>query len=365
MSQTTYQAPPVEFDEYLAAQTMPAGNVFEVDPQYHNLRFTTPVGRLPYVHVAQPHAINQPGKPPGKPKFTATLLMSPGTQDKPIILDLFNGIRLVADTHWPYIDRADPTNPGQIIRVKGSDMLFVPPHLGGYHYPLRSGDESYMKEPAKFAAWRGLVFINTSMDPFTKAGMPQRPVYLDEQGNECDPARFYPGCYGRLNVTIAPFENSGNRGVTMFLNVIQFAKHGKRMTTGFDAVKAGKNAMAAAGALPVAEPMPPQAGFPTGYGPNAAGPGSVPPGAVPGFAAPPPPAQQPQYAPQPQYAQPVQQPQYAPQPVQQPVQQPQYAQQPMQQPMQQPVQPGFAPQAPIPPQQPWQPSATGVRPPGV
>jgi Protein of unknown function (DUF2815) len=228
--------------------------------------------------------------------------------------------------------------------VPGSQLLGTPENLGGLHYPLRAGDENYVKEPAKFGEWRGLWFINTGMDPKSRSGIDQRPWALDEQGNETDPARFYPGCFGRLNLTVYPFANE-SKGVSFILNGIQFAKHGERMVTGFDRVGAGKASMAAAGALPVAEPMTPPGGFPTGFGPNSAQPGLAPPGvSVPGFAAPPP-------------AQTQVQPLagggggngYPPQQVT--------------------TAPGFAPQpgqgSPIPPQQPWQPAPGGARPPGV
>lgn len=286
MSQTIE---PIQIDPYLAAATMPP-NDFTIDPQYHNMRIITPIGRFPYVHAAAPHSIKQQDGSAGKLMYSATLLMAPGTQEHPIVLDLYRAACMVADAHWPSIDRPDPQNPSVIIKVKGSQMFQVPQNLGGFHYPLRSGDDNYMKEPAKFKDWRGLFFINCGMAPKTKSGVDQRPVCLDEQGNETDPARFYPGCYGRLNVTVAPFEAMGNKGVTFFLNAIQFAKHGERMTTGFDSIGAAKAAFGKAGALPIAEPMQPT----TGFGPNSATPGSVPPGGMPGFAAPPPAQAQPQ-----------------------------------------------------------------------
>lgn len=336
MSQTAEQAAPrsvsPEVMQYLMAQTSPKSNDFKIDPKYHNMTFVTPVGRLAYVHVAAPHAINVPGRPPGRLRFTATLLMAPGSPENPILSDIHRAICMVADAHWPAIQRADPQTGG-LVTVPGSQLLGVPENLGGLHYPLRAGDENYVKEPQKFGEWRGLWFINTGMDPKSRQGVDQRPWALDEQGNETDPARFYPGCFGRLNLTVYPFANE-SKGVSFILNGIQFAKHGERMVTGFDRVGAGKASMAAAGTLPVAEPMQPAGGFPTGFGPNSATPGNVPPG-VPGFAQPPSPVQQPQSQPA--------------------------------------AYPTMQSQAPIPPQQPWSPASPaspalpqgGARPPGV
>jgi len=193
MSQT--QTP--QIDPYLAAQTMPAQDL-AVDPKFHNIRMVTPVGRFPYIHVDAPFAIPQPSGEPGRPMFSATLMMAPGTEQNPIIADLYRAAVAVADAHWPAIQRPDPQNPSNIITVKGSALFGIDAKAGGLHYPLRKGDDNYMRDPQKFGAWRGLWFINSGMNPKTKSGADQRPVCLDERGTACDPKLFYPGCYGRM-----------------------------------------------------------------------------------------------------------------------------------------------------------------------
>jgi hypothetical protein len=326
MSQTL---PQVAIDPYLAAATMPP-NDFTIDPQYHNMRIVTPIGRFPYIHVAQPHAIRQRDGTVGRSMFTATIMMAPGTEENPIIADLWRCVYAVADAHWPQVERADPQT-GQRTMVPGSSMFGVPANLGGFHFPLRRGDENYIRDPSKFEEWRGLWFFNCGMAPKTKSGLDQRPVTLNEQGEECDPGRFYPGCYGRLMVTVAPYEQMGNRGVTFYLNAVQYASNGKRMAVGFDSVGAAKGLFGKAGALPIAQPMDAP-----GFGPNTMQPGV----SVPGFAAP---MQQPMQQMQPQQQQPLMQP--APSPAAGPG--------------------GFVPpnQAPMTAGQ-WQPQVPGVRPPG-
>lgn len=317
MSQTI-QIPPYAPDPYLMGQVAPP-NDLTVDPQYHNARLVTPIGRLLYCHVAKPHAIAQPGRPPGDPKFTATLGFNPA-----LSVDMYNVVCAVANAHWPSVQRADPNNPGQIVAVRGADMLGVDEKMGGFHYPIRSGDEAFAAstKPLTLAHWRGLYFINTSMFPKTKAGVEQRPTCLDERGELTNPDRFYPGCYARLKVVVSWFSNAGNNGVTFYLEAIQFANHGEPIRMGFDQEASAKDAFAKAGALPPAQPLPGGT-----FGPNHATPGSVPPGAtVAGFAAPPPPAAA-----------------YPPQ-----------GQQPQ------------VPAAHVPPQQPWTPAQGGIaRPPGV
>jgi hypothetical protein len=275
-------------DPYLAAQDMPT-NELTVDPKFHNIRIVTPVGRLPYIHVDAPFAIPNANAAPGtapRLSYSATLLMAPGTQEKPIVLDIYRAIVAVADAHWPAVQRPDPQNPSNIITVPGSQLLGVDSKAGGLHYPLRKGDDNYMKNPQTFAAWRGLFFINCGMNPKTKAGVDQRPVCLDEKGMACDPKIFYPGCYGRLQVTVAPFDTNGNKGVTLYLNAVQFARHGERMAS-FDAGAQARTMFGRAGALPGDVGAPPAGGAPVGFGPNTATPGSTPPGVPFGFAAPP------------------------------------------------------------------------------
>ena len=309
MSQTT-----LAIDSYLANQVMPP-NDLTVDPKYFNVRMVTPIGRFAYVHVDRPHAIRNLDGTQGEPKYSATLLFAPGTNERPIIADLHRAAAAVADTKWPAIQRPDPQNPSNIITVTGSYLFSVPQEMGGVHYPLRQGNDNYMRNPQTFALWRGLWFINTSMQPASKAGVEQKPVCLDERGTPCDPRLFYSGCYGRAMITVAAFDNRGKKGVTFYLNAVQFARHGERMAS-FDQQAAAAGAFAKAGALSG------DIGTPPGLGPHSMQPGALPPGAVPigtppGFAAP---AQPPQggYAmpQQPAYAQPAQ-PAYAQQPAQQ------------------------------------------------
>ena len=299
MSQTTTPA----IDQYLAGQTMPA-NDLAVDPKFHNIRMVTPVGRFPYIHVEAPYAIPNANAAPGTPpklSYSATLLMAPGTQERPIVLDLWKAVVLVADTHWPAVQRPDPANPANIISVPGSQLLGIDAKAGGLHYPIRKGDDNYMRNPQTFALWRGLFFINCGMQPKTKAGADQRPICLDERGMACDPKKFYPGCYGRMQVTVAPFDNNGNRGVTFYLNAVQFARHGERMAT-FDAEAQARGLFGKAGALSGDVGTPPAGAAGIGFGPNTATPGNTPPGVPFGFAAPPPAAAAPAPAAQPAFA---------------------------------------------------------------
>jgi hypothetical protein len=278
MSQTT-------IDSYLAAQTAPI-NDLTVDPKYHNIRMVTPIGRFAYIHVDAPFAIpSRDPNQPSRPMYSATLMMAPGTAEAPIVADLHKAAAAVADAHWPAIQRPDPNNPSSIITVPGSHLFWTDSMQGGLHYPLRKGDDNYMKDPQKFGLWRGLWFINCGMAPKTKSGADQRPAVLDEKGTPCDPKLFYPGCYGRMQVTVSAYDTAGNRGVTYYLNAVQFARHGEKMQT-FDAGGFAQNAFAKAGAI-TGDPGAPPIGFGANTAAGAQPPG-VPPGTPFGFAAPPP-----------------------------------------------------------------------------
>jgi hypothetical protein len=284
-----------QIDPYLAAQFMPANDLTNIDREWHSLDIVTPIGRFANIHVDAPFAIPTKSNRPSPLKYSAQLLMAPGTQDKPIVADIYRAIVAIASSKFPPMQRPDPSNPAQLITVTAEQRLRMDEKVGGLHYPLRSGDDMYMTDPQKFGLWRGLFFINASMWPQTKAGAVKQPVCMDENGSvvtrEGKPAStlFYPGCYGRMLVTVKAYSNEGN-GVTFDLRGVQFARHGERMAT-FNTGDFTRNAFEKAGAISGDIGQPPS-GWAPGSGPHTATPGSVPPGAAPagvpyGFAAPP------------------------------------------------------------------------------
>ena len=261
-------------DAYLAQQTAPPQEI-TIDPQFGSIRMVTPIGRLSYVNLAAPKQIRQADGSMGNPIYSATILLNPASCN-----DIYKAICMVAEQRFQPEQRPDPNNPSQMVTMSATQLLFVPPRQGGLHYPLRQGDENFMRDPKRYGDWRGLFFLNTSIQAKNKQGNSQQPVCKDESGRDCDPSKIYSGCYGRMQITFFAFPAAGQpgrgtRGVGVTLNAVQFARHGERMG-GFDASKAAESAFAGAGAIPVDPSNPP------GYGPNAATPGSVP----PGFAAP-------------------------------------------------------------------------------
>ena len=270
-----------------------------VSPEWGNVRMTTPVARASYANLAVPHSI--PGSNDPVRRYSVTLLLNPAA-----CTDIYRAICMVADARWPKEMRPDPKNPQAMIEVAGHDLLFWPKEAGGLHYPLRQGDQMYVRDPKKYDAFRGLFTLNCSLAERSQKGAEQKPVFVNEQAQPEDPKRFYSGCYVRAQITLGAFPRPGqqipNRGISVTLNSVQFVSDGPRLA-GFDGGAAAMAAFAAAGAVGNAgyNPGP-------GFGPNTATPATVPPGGVPyGFAAPPP-AGQPAAAQQPP---PQQQPAFA------------------------------------------------------
>ena len=251
--------------------------------EYGNIRMITPVARASYATLDTPRTV--PGSNDPIRRYSVTLLLNPAA-----CTDLYAAICAVANTRWPAEKKPNPQNPNELIDVTGSQLLFWPKEAGGLHYPLRDGNQMYMRDPSKYEAFRGLFTLNASLAEKTRKGVDQRPVFVNENAQPEDPKRFYSGCYVRAQITFGAFPQPGqqipNRGISVTLNSVQFVSDGPRLT-GFDGGAAASSAFAAAGAVGKSgyDPGP-------GFGPNHATPGSVPPGATAGnpaygFAAPP------------------------------------------------------------------------------
>lgn len=286
MSQTTMEMA----DQYLlteGAKVPQQPAPLTVNPQYGNIRMVTPVARASYCTLDVPRHV--PGSNDPIKRYSLTLILNPKA-----CTDLYNAICMVADARWPKETRPNFQNPQQMVEVSGRDLLFWPKEMGGLHYPLRDGNQLYVRDPKKNEVFRGAFTLNVSLAEKTRKGAEQKPILIDEQGQAAAPNMFYSGCYVRAQVTFGAFPQPGqqipNRGISVTLNAVQFISHGPKLS-GFDGLGAAQAAFGAAGSVGKSgyDPGP-------GFGPNTAGPGSVPPGTPFGFAAPPTPAQQPGFA---------------------------------------------------------------------
>lgn len=258
-------------DEYVLRQMAPPQEL-TLDPKFGSIRLVTPIGRLSYAHLTTPRRV-QEGQ---AEKFSCTVLLNPKA-----CADIWKAICMVANQRWQSEQVPNPQNPTQLVAVNGEQLI----RMGRLHSPLRSGEAVYAKSPQKHAIYRGLFALNAS------SNKDQQPLCFDERGTPVKPDHIYSGCYGRLHVNLYAFPKPGsslpNRGIAVYLNAVQFARHGERLS-GFDASAAATAAFAAAGAIEADPAFGPNMGAPAGMDSTAglAAPSTVP-VAPAGFAAPP------------------------------------------------------------------------------
>jgi hypothetical protein len=263
-------------DQYLMQQVAPQQELkMESYPDkdgatIHQIRMVTPIGRFSFAHLDKPHAV-QAGQ---TPKFGVSLLMSPQACG-----DIWKAICMIAEAGWPENKAemiADPST-GQTRMVHGHGLILA----GRLHSPLRNGDEMFAKKPANYGVYRGVYFINASTTP--TASRPA-PICYDENQQPIPPGSIYSGCYGRLWIGLATISpKQPTRGITAYLQAVQFARHGEKLA-GFDLAGAATAAFGAAGPIRTEPGFGFHSGAPFGGQPGQPAPGGAPPQ---GFAAPP------------------------------------------------------------------------------
>jgi len=83
---------------------------------------------------------------------------------------------------------------------------------------LRDGDEEREGDPV----YAGHYFFNASSN--------ERPGVVDEALNPItDKNEFYSGCYGRVSVTMYPYDQSGSRGIAFGLNNVMKLEDGDKL----------------------------------------------------------------------------------------------------------------------------------------
>ena len=94
----------------------------------------------------------------------------------------------------------------------------------GFNSPLKDGNTLFNKDPEKYKMFKDTYFI--------KAKTPHHIEVVDRQNNEIfDETDFYAGCYSRILVTLSPYHQSGNIGVTLYLNAVQKIDEGKKISS--------------------------------------------------------------------------------------------------------------------------------------
>jgi hypothetical protein len=149
----------------------------------------TGVVRFSYVHVFQPHAINEEGEK----KYSASILIDKADKDT------ISKVKKAID----------------IAKERGKSEKWGGKIPAKLKLPLRDGDEEREDE-----AYAGQYYVNAVCNT--------RPGLVDKNLNAIiDPEELYSGCYGRASLTFYPFDKNGNRGVACGLNNLQKLKDGE------------------------------------------------------------------------------------------------------------------------------------------
>lgn len=159
----------------------------------------TPEATLSYPHVDQPQ---KPQKATDKPKYSATLVLDPGTN----MSELEAAVIAAGEAKWP-------GKFGEMVRIQAVRL------------PFRKDAEAKGYKP-------GSVFINARSEQ--KPGV----VYKHAAPGTDKPAsipddkireELYPGARVRAQIRAFAYDNSGNKGVSFALNNIQKLGDGPRL----------------------------------------------------------------------------------------------------------------------------------------
>lgn len=94
-----------------------------------------------------------------------------------------------------------------------------------WHNPLQDGDQPKDDGESRGDAYKGCYFINAKSS--TRPGVvnaARQPIVDSEE--------FYSGCYGYASINFSGFVNSGNMGVSCFLNNVMKTKDGDALGSG-------------------------------------------------------------------------------------------------------------------------------------
>lgn len=158
----------------------------------------TPIATLSYPHL---HAPQAPTDGKGKPKYSCTLIFTPGAD----LSALVAAVLAAAEAKYP---------------GKGEEML----RKKMLRTPFRDDAEAKGYEP-------GAIFVNvrTEKQPgivYAHAGPNSKPAPMpaDKVLDE-----MYPGCKVRASLAAFAYDSNGNKGVSFALNNLQKIGEGERL----------------------------------------------------------------------------------------------------------------------------------------
>lgn len=159
----------------------------------------TPLFRVSYPTLIDPRAHGT-----GKPKYSVSAIFEDPTQLK----GLKDAVIAAAKKEWPGAKVEDgkvfvENVSGKMVEIK------MPFKLGNEEKPK---DEAYAdSEYMNISSYQGVPCVGPDKSPK-------------------EPADIYAGCYCKAAVTPSAYEVDGSKGVTIYLNAIQFIRDGDRLS---------------------------------------------------------------------------------------------------------------------------------------
>lgn len=99
--------------------------------------------------------------------------------------------------------------------------------IAGCHLPVKTGND---KDTSKYTTYKDKLYITAkSTRQPTVLGVDNKPIEAD---------KIYSGAFIRVIVTAALFKTGATKGVTCYLEAVQFVKDGKRLDEGKSSVVA-------------------------------------------------------------------------------------------------------------------------------
>lgn len=160
--------------------------------------------RFSYAHVFQPYAFEGDDK---EPRYSATILIPKSVKGKPN--PEVAKIRQAIDAAY---------KEAQTDKWNGKQPK-------NWFNPLQDGDEPNRDGEDRGEAYEGHWFINAKSR--TKPGVVDAHLQPIMDSDE-----FYSGCYGNVSISFAGFDNSGNKGISAFLNNVMKTKDGEPLGAG-------------------------------------------------------------------------------------------------------------------------------------
>lgn len=159
----------------------------------------TPVGVVTYPHLEKPSAV-QEGQ---DPKYSCGLMVP--KSDAKLLGEIAKAI----------------AECGKESFGAGDKEAFAKKQL---NWPIRDGDDMLDSEGEPREDTKGMYILTARSN--------KKPIVVGPDRSAFDVENVYAGGYARLNFSVGSYNTAGNRGVTFYLNAVQWMRDGERLGGG-------------------------------------------------------------------------------------------------------------------------------------